>query len=264
MDLIIFILVLSTLIVVHELGHFLAARRLGVKVEEFAIGFGKVIFRKKMKDFVFLICAVPLGGYVRLAGENREKCQGVAYEYCSQSIGRRAQIIAAGPVFSFLLAWVLFALVFMLGVSVPSAKVGGLLDGYPAKESGILKGDIITSINGLKVRNWLDVLNVVRSQTSRKILKVGLIRNNKNMILEIKPKEVKAKNIFGKEVSWPVIGITPSEETVILRYGPLESIYRGGESVFKYTWLTLKSLFLILTGAVSFKNSISGPLGIFF
>ncbi len=264
MDLIIFILVLSTLIVAHELGHFLAARRLGVKVEEFAVGFGRVIFRKKFKDFVFLICAVPLGGYVRLAGESREDCKGLAYEYCSQSIGRRSQIIAAGPVFSFLLAWVLFVLVFMMGVPVPSNKIGGLLNGYPAQKAGLVKGDIITGINGVKTRNWLNILDAVKKQKAGRTLKIEITRNNKNVVLEVKPKEIAAKSIFGKEVFRPVIGITPSEETVVLRYNPLESVYRGGRSLFIYTWITLKSLFFILIGAMSFKNSVSGPLGIFF
>ncbi|MFH1771205.1 MAG: site-2 protease family protein [Candidatus Omnitrophota bacterium] len=126
-NIIITILIFSILIVVHEFGHFIAAKRSGVSVEKFAIGFGPPIFTKKVKETDFLICLFPLGGYVKLAGEERNSCRGLNHEFFSKPIGVRARIVFFGPFFNILLALISFWIVFIfIGFSSNEPVVGGV------------------------------------------------------------------------------------------------------------------------------------------
>ena len=115
MSSIIFIFILSILILVHEWGHFITARKCGVKVEQFALGFGPKIFGWVHDGTEFCLCAIPLGGFVKMAGDEREKCLGGSDEYFAKPAGQRALIILMGPVVNLILAYVCFWVVFMIG-----------------------------------------------------------------------------------------------------------------------------------------------------
>ena len=143
MDFIIFLAVLSVLIVVHELGHLLMALRLGIKVEKFSIGFGKKLFSRKIKGIDCMICAIPLGGYVKMAGDERTESKGDPAEFYSKPPGYRALVIFMGPVVNYVLAYFCFVAVFMLGyidVSQPAKEIapiiGGLQKSSPAQIAG--------------------------------------------------------------------------------------------------------------------------------
>ncbi len=257
-----FVVVLSTLIVIHELGHFIIARRNGVKVDEFSIGFGKIIFKKKMKDFDFLVCAVPLGGYVKLAGESAEASKGFDYEYCSKSVGRRAQVIAAGPIFNYIFAWFCLFVVFMFGILVPvnESRIGTVLIDSPAEHAGIQENDLIIRVGDKPVQDWQEMSEAIRAFDGD-LLKIYLLREGilKTVDVEVEHHEIESED--GQKETISLIGVAPFDE--IKRFGFFESIYRSFLSLMTYTWITVKSLIYIITGKLALKDSVSGPIGIF-
>ena len=138
--------VFSTVVVIHELGHFLVCRWLGVRVETFAIGFGKEIFGIDWKGTRWSFCILPLGGYVKPAGEELDESTGAADEFFGQSWYRRIAIAVAGPTMNYVLAFFCFFwLMFYWGEPQPSNEpvIGEVVSGYPAQVAGFQKGDQI-------------------------------------------------------------------------------------------------------------------------
>lgn len=148
--------VLGVLIFFHELGHLLVAKRLGVRVEKFSLGFGKKLFGVKIGDTEYLVSAFPLGGYVKMAGDDPEKLKGSPEEFFSQSVRGRIAIVAAGPATNLLLAFFLMTLIGIVGVRVPVHEniVGMVEEGSPASNAGIRTGDRIVSIGEERVTDW--------------------------------------------------------------------------------------------------------------
>jgi regulator of sigma E protease len=234
------IIVLGILVFVHELGHFLLAKRLGVGVLTFALGFGPKLIGKKMGETEYKICAVPLGGYVKLIGENpeeevKEEDRGRSFSF--QPIWKRALIISAGPFFNFFLAVVLFSLVNLLvGIpSSPTAKIGEVSAGFPADVAGLKKGDLVLSINGEEISQWEDLSRIIRGSKGKELfLKVK--RDGETLEIKVIPKPTTQKNIFGEEIQTFLIGITPAEEVVLKKVDPFYAIGGG----FLQTWNGIK------------------------
>ncbi len=154
---IVFIAVLGILIVIHELGHFIMAKRCGVRVERFSIGFGPKIIGITKGETEYRISEIPIGGYVKLAGEtSQDELTGKKWEFLSKSPGQRFKIIIFGPLFNYILGFLLFSLVYMIGEPLLTAEVGGIKEGYPAEAAGIKAGDRIISIDGEKIEYWYD------------------------------------------------------------------------------------------------------------
>ena len=171
----IFVVILSILIVVHEFGHFIIAKKMGVRVEKFSIGFGPKLFSWKRKDTEYTLCAFPLGGYVKMAGDTLEEAHpGVADEYFSQSPGRRFQIVFFGPLLNYLLGLFCFWFIFVAGYPQLTTKVGGLVDGYGAQKAGIQVGDRIIAIDSMKVKYWEDLQKIVQSKSTTEEVKVDM------------------------------------------------------------------------------------------
>ncbi len=170
-----FLFVLGVLIFVHELGHFLAARRLGVRVLTFSLGFGPKILKFKRGDTEYCVSAVPLGGYVKMAGESPDEPRsGQPDEFLSKTKWQRFQILIMGPVMNILLAVVVMAVVLAQGAEVKAyldepPVVGAVLPGSPAERSGIQPGDLILSIAGDEVAAWKDVELAVGTRPSREL-----------------------------------------------------------------------------------------------
>jgi regulator of sigma E protease len=153
------LLVLSVLVFVHELGHFLAAKGCRIRVLAFAIGFGRTLYKWKRGDTEYRVNAIPFGGYVQMAGENpAEGRSGAADEYYSKPIWQRAAVAVAGPVANLIFAAFTLWAAFVHGIDRPafmdSTKVGLVLKGSPAEAAGFLAGDSIVSINGTPAANW--------------------------------------------------------------------------------------------------------------
>ena len=155
-NLLFFALALGILISFHELGHFLAARWCRVKVERFSIGFGTVLYRRRMRDGCeFALSAVPLGGYVKMLGEERTADGQLPPDaFMAKSLKQRALIIAAGPVFNIVLAFVFYALVNFLGVQVLRPVTGDVIPNSPAAAAGFAVNDELTAVNGAAVTDW--------------------------------------------------------------------------------------------------------------
>ena len=151
------IVLLGVLIFAHELGHFLMAKKSGVGVLKFSLGFGPKIIGKKIGETEYLLSAVPLGGYVKLLGE--ADVEGLSAEeqkrsFSKQSVLKRILIVAAGPVFNFLLAIVIFTAVFMWGVPVLTSQIGSIQEDSPAFAAGLKEGDVVIALDGVPVSRW--------------------------------------------------------------------------------------------------------------
>ena len=258
----IFIVVLGVLVVIHEFGHFMAAKFVGIRVDKFSIGFGPVIFGKKWGGTEFCVSLLPLGGFVKLAGESPEEATGGAWEFNSKNLGQKFLVVLAGPLMNAFLAFVLFSGVFLIGQPVMTAKIGKLIDGSPAKAAGVLEGDRITAIDGEAVATWEAVLKKVRE--SDQPLLFTLERGGKFVEISVTPKKQELPNIFGKKMAVSVIGIAPSSEIVYVKSGFWKAVSLGAERVWMLTVMIFYSLGLMFSGALSFKDSVTGPIGIFF
>ncbi|OGW75079.1 MAG: RIP metalloprotease RseP [Omnitrophica bacterium RBG_13_46_9] len=256
--------VFSILVLVHELGHMFAAKKLGVKVEKFSLGFGKKLFGIKRGETEYVVSVCPFGGYVKLAGDNPAECQGTAEEFYSKSFFARFLIITAGPLTNYFFAFILFIVIFIMGVPSFTAKVDRLLPGYPAVTSGLREGDSIFEVGGKGIEYWDDLVAIVQKSTTGAPLEFKVTRGEEILTFKIPPKVVKTKNIFGQETMIGMIGISPRKEIVLVRHGLLEAIALGGKRTVMLTTLTYKGLWLLITGGMPLKESVAGPIGIAF
>lgn len=260
---IIFILILSILIIVHELGHFMAAKRKGVRVERFSLGFGPQLLKEKKGDTEYSVSAIPLGGFVKFAGDNLEEYKGRSYEYFSKSPGERFQIIFFGPLLNYILGFLCFWIIFFVGYPTLTTKVGGLLDGFGAKDAGLQVGDKIIAVDGQKVAFWEELQNIIQAERQSTEVKLSVLRDNKEFTVDARIKEKNIEDSLGQKRKIGLLGITPFDEVVKVRYGFLESFLLGINKTWNLTVMTYKSLWRMLTGRLSIRESVTGPLGIF-
>ncbi|MFA5059832.1 MAG: RIP metalloprotease RseP [Candidatus Omnitrophota bacterium] len=263
MSILIFLIVLSILIIVHELGHFATAKSLGVKVERFAVGFGPKLFSFMFHGTEFAVCLIPLGGYVKMSGDERSEHKGEAHEYYSKPPGHRALIVLMGPVVNYVLALVCFYFVFLFGYPTLSAKVGELIKDYPAQSAGLEVNDQILRINNKEIKSWEDLQQYI-STSKESELNFVFLRDGKEKQLVVKPSVEELTNIFGQKERIRVVGIRPQEEIIVLKHGAGESVVKSFERLGEITVTTYKALYRIATGAMSAKDSMTGPIGIFY
>src|SRR5918993_211748 len=170
-----FLFVLGVLVFVHELGHFLAARRLGVRVLVFSLGFGPKILKTKRGDTEYAISIIPLGGYVKMAGENPEDARsGSPDEFLSRTKWERFQILIMGPAMNIILAVVVMAIVLAQGAEIPIYQdqppvVGAVAPGSPAERGGIQRGDRILTVAGEQVDTWDDLFIAIGTRPDRDV-----------------------------------------------------------------------------------------------
>jgi len=264
LSLISFLIVLSILVIVHEFGHFIVAKKMGVRVERFSIGFGPEIAGITKGETRYSVSAIPLGGYVKLAGETgAEGIKGEKWEYLSRTVAERARIIFAGPLLNYILAFLIFSFVFMAGNPTLTSKIGKVMPGYPAESAGLKEGDRILSINGKGVIYWEDVTEIVHANNNLGI-RLIIERENAQIPVFVTPKSQEMKTIFGSRKNISIIGIAPSDEIVYVKYGFLKSIYMGAEKLWTLTYITCRALWASITGAIPLKESMTGPVGIFY
>jgi regulator of sigma E protease len=205
------IILLGILIFVHEFGHFLFAKKLGVRVLKFSLGFGPKLIGRKYGDTEYLVSAVPLGGYVKMLGEEpgdelKEEDKPFAYNY--QAVWKRFLIVFSGPVFNLFFAAAILFVIFLSGVPVPKPYVGKVMDNSPAAAAGFMAGDRIAAINGKTVSGWDDIdVSVNESSGERLLFKIE--REGKIIELSVTPEKSTGKNIFGENTEVMDIGIMP-------------------------------------------------------
>ncbi len=203
MTLIYFIIALGILIFVHELGHFLAARAFGVKVETFSIGFGPKLFKFNCCETEFTVSLIPLGGYVKMAGEDPDSPLKSPDEFYAKPPWQRIVIALAGPLMNLMLAVAFFTLSYSIGRYIPSyqieeAKVGAVI----SKEVPLKPGDVILKVNGEKVKNWKE-LNQIIALNPKKELTLTVKRGSQL-------KEVKVKTGIDKENGIGTLKVIPA------------------------------------------------------
>lgn len=257
------IIVFSVLIISHELGHFLMAKRMGVKVEVFSIGFGHKIRSVKKGDTEYAISAIPLGGYVKMAGEEpAEERTGAEWEFYSKPIYKRFNIVVAGGVFNYILGFLLFSLVFMAGAPIPTSRIGRVLEGYPAEAVGLRENDKILEIDGRAVRYWGDVIDMLHRKKGGETTTLSVARDGEILTFTVKGRPEEQKDIFGRPVKVTLIGIGHSDEVDFVKHGFFKSIEMGAETTWNVTALTYRAIWGMLTGGISIK-AVGGPIMIF-
>ena len=255
------IIVLGVLIFVHELGHFLVAKLSRVGVLTFSLGFGPKLFGKKVGETQYQVSAVPLGGYVKMIGEEPgEKIppELLAKSFSAQPVGRRLGIVFAGPLFNFLFAVVAFAVAFVVGLPSLLPEVGEVTPDFPAYQAGLQPGDRILEVNGSPVKRWEDLAKVIHESSDRP-LQLKVEREQKAFTVSVTPQVSTQKNLFGDDVRVGLIGIKPSGNTFIERADPFTAIYRAVLQSWRVTELTVLSIYKIIEGKISAKT-IGGPI----
>jgi regulator of sigma E protease len=255
------IIVLGVLIFAHELGHFLAAKWFRVGVLTFSLGFGPKLFGKKVGETMYQVSMIPLGGYVKMVGEEPgEKISPelIAKSFSAQPVRRRLGIVFAGPFFNFLFAVVAFAVAFTVGLPTLLPEVGEVKPDFPAYQAGLQKGDRILEINGAPVKRWEDLAKAIHESVDQP-LKLKVERGKEAFPLSVTPQVSTQKNLFGDDVRVGLIGISPSGNTFIEKADPFTAVYRAVLQSWRVTELTVISIYKIIEGKVSAKT-IGGPI----
>ena len=257
-----FIFVLGILIFFHELGHFIVAKLFNVKILKFSLGFGLRLFGKKIGETEYLISAFPLGGYVKMLGEDEDEEISPEDSYRSfsdQPPLKRIAIVAAGPLFNFFLAFFLFLGIYIFsGYPVITAEVGQVRAGSPADKAGIQKGDIIEYIDSKKINQWDDIKELVKDSHG-KPLNMVIIRGDQKLPKTVVPEEEVVKNIFGEEIKSALIGIVSSGNTVTLSLDPFRAIAAAGKKTWEITALTVLIVVKLFQGIIPLKT-VGGPI----
>lgn len=256
--LILFIFILGLIILVHEFGHFITAKKSGVYIYEFSIGMGPVIRKHKGKDGIYYnIRAFPIGGFVSMAGEIYEDDGKIPHDQflCNKKWYQRLTILAAGVFNNFLLAFVLLFVLAMIWSPTPISPVlGDIQKDSAAMEAGLLKGDKILAINGHKASSW-DVAQIyLYYKNESGIYDFKIERNGEEKVFSVTPKTVeengKERKVFGFQIA-------RNEEKGL--WASIQYAWQKFWTIIGSMWVTLSGLF---TGNLSIKT-LSGPVGIY-
>ncbi len=263
-----FLLVLSIVVVVHEGGHFVVARLCGVKVTDFSLGFGKTLWKRTDKQGTcWRICAVPMGGYVKMLGDEdaasahsdlkKVNESDRKYTFLAQPLWKRASIIFAGPAMNYLFAlFLLTGILWVLGdVRIPPV-IGKIMPDSPAEQALLQPGDKFLKINDRHIKEYTDIQRAVRLTQYGKPLELFMERNGETFSLTLMP-------TYDEETEIPMIGIMSSPELMVLdeNIGILGALTRSSQSIYHMTVDTLVYLKQILFDHRSAKE-LRGPVGI--
>jgi len=247
------VLGIGLLVFIHELGHFMMAKKFKIRVEKFSFGFGPEIVGFTRGETRYSICAIPLGGMVKMPGEDIESAKGEPDEFLSQPWYRRLIIAFFGPFMNYLLAFILFAFViFCWGLTKPSEQpvIGDLVANFPAQQAGLASGDIIRTINGMPVKSWEEMSGFIRSHPGDQ-LTLSVVRQGKELTVALVPKKDPASGVG-------LIGIGPKMETE--KVGFVQSVGYSARLVTFQSVYTLKYLGEKLIRWE--KPELAGPIGV--
>lgn len=256
-----FVSVLAVLIFVHELGHFLVARLCRVKVLTFAIGFGSTIFSRTYGDTEYALKAVPLGGYVRMFGEEEDEelsPEEQRQTFSGKTVWQRMAIVFAGPLFNLLTAAFIFIGVYMWGVPALTSQIDTPVAESPALAAGLMAEDIIVSINGAPVQEWSQVSKHIKA-TGGSAVEIVVDRGGLTESMSVMPKLEPSKNIFGEPIEVWLVGIVPMGTTFIERHNPIDAIALGLERTYEVTKLTALGIVKLIQRVIP-SDTIGGPI----
>lgn len=257
-----FILALGVLIFVHEFGHFLIAKRSGVLVEIFSLGFGPRLFGFRWAETDCRISLLPLGGYVKMLGQEFEDEASTDLRSFSQKkIGARASIIVAGPVMNFLLPFLLLPIVFLLGYRVPAhltsaPVIQGVMENLPAEKAGLQAGDEIRKVGDVSTTHWAAVLDAIAAAEGKPV-ELSLRRGEEEVLTTLTPQ-------FHEEQKRWLIGVQMAEAQTLLESEPLgfgDACVEGAKENMRLIAVTSRILLQLVTFDLSYKV-LGGPIAI--
>ncbi|HLN90849.1 MAG TPA: site-2 protease family protein, partial [Patescibacteria group bacterium] len=240
-----FILVLGILIFVHEFGHFIVARKLGVGVTKFSFGFGPKIAGFQRGETEYLLSAVPLGGYVKLVGESEGEevpPEQLARSFQQKPVWVKMAIVAAGPLGNLVFAVLVFWIVFLGGVPSLTTRIGDIAPDTPAARAGLLKGDVVLRIDGETVATWEDLAAKIRAGSAGRPLRITVKRDGSETTIPVAPEMREGRTVFGEKVSEPKIGIVAGQEVTYRKIGPGAAFVRAGQETGKLIYLTVMTV----------------------
>lgn len=261
LTLLLLVLILGIIILVHEFGHFFWAKKFGVHIYEFSIGMGPIIYKRKGKDNIdYNLRAVPIGGFVSMAGEVYEDNNDIDKDkfMCNKPWLQRVIVLVAGVANNFLLAiLLLFVGALIWGGNTLEPIVEDVVEGYPMADSGVVKGDRILEINGYNISSW-DVAQIVLSMKNKNKYYTFVVehQNGKEETIKVVPKMEKNEET---EIETPVFGVQISTKETESLWDCIKYAFKKFGSVVHSMWLTVTGL---ITGKISLK-ALSGPVGIY-
>ena len=229
------VIVLGGLIFFHELGHFVVARGMGMGVSVFSLGFGKRLFGITKGKTDYRVCAFPLGGYVQLVGESPDaelpEGFGAQESFSRRPPWQRMLVVLAGPVFNFILAWLIFwGLAYSQGVQELLPVVGQVTNSSAAEEAGIVPGDRIIEIDGNRIDIWEDLVERIEANQGGQML-LTVQRDKELLSVRVTPRLQEKRNLFGEIKTMPMLGIAPKGEFITRELGFLDSAIQGGRQI---------------------------------
>ena len=249
------LLVLSGLIFFHELGHYLAARLMGVYVEVFSIGFGKRLFTFRKFNTEWSISAIPLGGYVRMKGQDDSDPSKKSFDtdsYNTKTPVQKIFILLAGPAFNFIIAFFLYFVIALGSPPILSPVIGTVVKESPAFIAGLQANDTITSIDGISIQTWQEMAETIKESDGT--LNIGITREGFSEYVKLTPKLSEAKNMFGETIQRKMIGISSAGVTHPLALTIEDTLaYATQQTVFASTMI-FTGVGKLLTGDVPAKE----------
>lgn len=257
-----FIVVLGILIFFHELGHFLVARMFGVGVEKFSLGFGPRIFGRTKGITDYRISAIPLGGYVKMVGDEPDAeidPEMIPLSFTHKNVYKKILIVAAGPLFNLLLAILIFFAIFVVsGTYILKPTIGEVKENTPAFSAGLKTGDRIVAIDRQPISSWDEMAGII-SRSKGDALAVSIERDQQVIDFKITPSLALAKNIFGEDIERFVIGISAAGDVYSKDLSVFEATTESIAQTYNITRLTIISIVKLIQGTVSAKT-LGGPI----
>ena len=247
MDIVIALLIFSLIVIIHELGHFLLAKKNGIGVIEFSLGMGPRLLSFVKGETRYSVKILPVGGSCMMVGEDGESDDEKAFG--NKSVWARISVVAAGPAFNFILAFVL-SLIIVGNIGYDAPVIGGIMEGYPAETAGLQAGDVIVRMNGEKINLYREVSLYVQLHQGETV-KMVYERDGKTETVTIEPKR--------SESGAFLMGISSSGART--KGNALDTIRYSGYEVSYWIKTTVKSLGMMLQGQVK-ADDVSGPVGI--
>lgn len=238
------IFVFLLVVLLHELGHFTVAKFVGIKVNEFAIGMGPKILQKTKGDTQYSLRLLPVGGYVKMEGEDENSNDPRSFNNVSP--WARIAVVAAGAIMNFVLAIIVLSIV-AFNVGTPTTTISEIVVDSPAESSGLISGDKIITINNIEINNWNKLTDTIGNSDASKELSIAIIRDGEEKTINIMP---------AVEDGRTIIGIMPSYEKSV------GSAIKGGvENTILFLNLMIDFLKNVFRGNIS-TNDLSGPVGV--
>lgn len=256
------LIVLGVLVFIHELGHFLVARFFDVGVEKFSLGFGPKIFGKTIGLTDYRVSAIPLGGYVKMVGEEPDaeiEPEMLPYSFTHKSVYKRMLIVAAGPVFNIILAVAIFwGLFSVYGTFEVESEIGKVVENSPAYHAGLQPDDLIVEIDGAEIHNWSEMAAAIKKTGGREV-EIIVERHGNRVVSRVKPEMDSSKNIFGEDIEKYMIGVASSGKTIPKKLGIFSAFTQSIQQTYAVVKITFLSIVKMVQGTVS-KKELGGPI----